>query len=89
MKACLKKQIERNMRELLRIGEVVALEDRGSGTQVGTVRITRVTREAVEGIMEGRSFGWEGRQGRFRVPQMTQHGGDLRLGLGTLIPREA
>ena len=79
MKAYLKKQIERNIRDIVSVGASYPVSDRKSGAELGVITITSVTRDEVRGHVAGESFGWEGREAAFRVPQLTQRGGNLRL----------
>lgn len=81
----MKKQIERNIRELAQIGSIIPALDRETGEALGAVVITAVSREEIKGRLEGSAFGWEA-EACFRVPQLTQRGGNLKLGLPLPLP---
>lgn len=84
MKTSLKKQIERNIKELMAVGSTLPATDRETGVIVGMLIIQSVSREEIRGRLEGDTFGWEGFETSFRVPELTQRGGNLRLDTGSL-----
>mgnify|MGYP001767053666 CR=1 FL=1 len=85
MKASLKKQIERNIQKLIAVGSRLKATDKENGETAGTITITYVSREEIRGNLEGTAFGWEGRETSFRVPELTQKGGNLRIEANTIL----
>ena len=85
MKASLKKQIERNIRELVSVGTSLPASARESGEPAGALVITFVSREEIRGRLEGASFGWGGFETSFRVPELTQRGGNLKLSPESIV----
>lgn len=84
MTAPAKKHLERNAKEIFPIDSTVVLRDRSAGSESlpaneisGTV--IRVTREEILVNLTGRRVGHEGRLTTFRIPQLTQKGGDLQI----------
>jgi hypothetical protein len=76
-----KKQIERNLKELAPEGSTHQIIDRETGEVTGLFTIVHCSREEISGLAQGRPFGHDGREIRFRIPALTQRGGNHRLEL--------
>jgi hypothetical protein len=79
MKASLKKLIERNIRDLVAVGTTLPATDRETGAAIGVVTVISVSRDEIRGRIDGESFGWNGFETSFRVPELTQRGGNLKI----------
>jgi len=82
MSANHKKDISRNAKTLFTEGTVCRVTDRNNPLEdeaVGEAVVLSTTREEIRAEVRGRRFGFEGVIATFRIPTLTQRGGNLRL----------
>ena len=80
MNAQKKKKIGRNIHQFLTPNDQLLAFDRETGKEKAIVQVTAVTRDEIKGLIIKKT-GFPGIPVRFRVPQLTQRGGNLRIQL--------
>lgn len=80
MKASTKRHIERSIRELVSIGDEIVVRNRSTKEEEGLLTVTYVSREEIHGTIQ-KDQRWAGTPATFRVPELTQKGGQNFLDL--------
>jgi hypothetical protein len=81
MTATLKKQVQRNIHDLISQGSLVTVIDRTTNAKIGTMEVTQVSRVEITGVIQNSNPRYPGTPARFRVPELTQRGGNGRIDL--------
>lgn len=77
-----KKQIGRDARSFFVTGTVCRVVERGNPIEdemVGEAVVLSTTRDQIFAEVRGRRFGFDGKKVSFRLPTLTQRGGNLRI----------